>query len=398
MFNGLKSTVAAVLIFTAILLPLHGCGGGEPETGNAPTIESKEPGTETRQEPAASAAVRIRQAVVRSCEDDENSDFCEAAYSLIARWVANEITDEEFVQGIIDLRPPEEIPVPASPSPGTPEPSPEPAAADDDPPALVESNPVGLVWKNPPGVPRVNVGGDQVWLYFDKPLFHYDSMPSTAFTVIVDGEKRALSLATTRHNSWAYGYIRKWGWVSLWIGGDHISDFIHAGEENITVSYDREKAGNKPLRGLDGAEVASFSRKPVVNGSERGAAGSGDGSAIEYSEVSLITSGENAPAISANGQTITLKFDDMLEEESVPNVGAFTVATDEAEGRTLGILSVSVSGDTMTIYLAATVLKGEGITVSYDREEAYTELTDEAGLPIEGFGAVSVVNRSQVEE
>ena len=216
--------------------------------------------------------------------------------------------------------------------------------------------------------------------------------------MIVDGEKRALGLATTRHGSWAYGYIRKWGWVSLWIGGDLISDFIHAGEENITVSYDREKAGNKPLRGLDGAEVASFSRKPVVNGSERGAAGSGDGSAIEYSEVSLITSGENAPAVSTDGRTITLKFDDMLDEESVPNVDAFTVTTDEAEGRTLGISSVSVSGDTMEISPAATVLKGEGITVSYDREEAYRELTDEAGLPIEGFGAVSVVNRSQVEE
>ena len=32
------------------------------------------------------------------------SDFCTRAYALIAQWVAGQITDEEFVDGVVELR------------------------------------------------------------------------------------------------------------------------------------------------------------------------------------------------------------------------------------------------------------------------------------------------------
>ena len=469
-FSGFQARVF-LLIFTAILLPLHGCGGGEPETGNAPTIESKEPGTEIRPE---SAAARISQEVVRSCQDDENSDFCVPAYELIARWEANEITDEDFVQGIIDLRTPSELPVPASPSPSSepaasasaarisqevvracsqvsfekhiaywphfcvpayeliarwdaneitdedfvqdmidfinlseiPAPSFLPGTADDDPPVLLESPPSSA----PPGIsaPRVVPDGSLIILHFDKPLFrsawirNYRSLPPGAFTVIVDGEKRAVLDAVLWTEIWYDP--RRWGRVRLRFYYQHYPlpagqvrtvPFIRAGED-VTVSYDREKAGDMRLRGVNGAEVASFSGKPVVNESEYGV----PEPVIEYSEVSLITSGENAPAVSADGQTITLKFSGELREDPSPWRYAFLVSYYLHDGIPIvfPIQEVSITGDTVELSLEDAITIDKSVFISYKHGLANDPVgfEDKAGLPIEGFSKVSIVNRSQV--
>ncbi len=86
------------------------CGGGEPDTAEAPepappAVEAPEPETTTRTPSASSEAEKVRANLTRTCAGD-NSDFCTAAYAVIARWVAGELTDEEFVQAIVDLLPP----------------------------------------------------------------------------------------------------------------------------------------------------------------------------------------------------------------------------------------------------------------------------------------------------
>lgn len=88
----------ALCVFCALAF---GCGGGEPDTVEAPEPETT---TGPPAPPAASSeAARVRANLMRSC-DGEDSDFCAAAYAAIASWVAGELTDEEFVQEIVSLR------------------------------------------------------------------------------------------------------------------------------------------------------------------------------------------------------------------------------------------------------------------------------------------------------
>ncbi len=106
---------------------------------------------------------------------------------------------------------------------------------------------------------------------------------------------------------------------------------------------------------------------------------------------SLVETGDGSPMV--DGDMLTLTFDDMLDSTSVPAVGAFTVTTDEAEGRTIGVSSVAISGMTVTLTLAADVTEGEEITVAYDKDEAGANvIKDDAGLELPSFAAKAVRN------
>ncbi len=108
---------------------------------------------------------------------------------------------------------------------------------------------------------------------------------------------------------------------------------------------------------------------------------------------SLVETGDGAPMV--EDDMLTLTFDDMLDDKSVPAVGAFTVTTDEAEGRTIGVSSVAISGMTVTLTLAADVTEGEEITVAYDKDEAGDNvIKDDAGLELASFAAKAVENNS----
>ena len=78
-----------------LLVGLLGCGGGESGTAENSGSSSGEP---------TSRAVAIRAQVESSCPTSSESDFCSRAYRAIARWVAGEITDEEFVNQIVAIR------------------------------------------------------------------------------------------------------------------------------------------------------------------------------------------------------------------------------------------------------------------------------------------------------
>lgn len=86
----LKNLTAAVLLALFLL----GCGGN---------TEREEPvgtGGDVTVTPEPSAV----QAEVNSRCLNSESDFCTRAYALIAQWIAGEITDEEFVNQIDELR------------------------------------------------------------------------------------------------------------------------------------------------------------------------------------------------------------------------------------------------------------------------------------------------------
>lgn len=101
----------ALCVFCALAF---GCGGGEPDTAAdvpepaPPAAEAPEPETPTQAPAPPSEAEKVRANLMRSCAG-EDSDFCAAAYAAISRWVAGELTDEEFVQEIVALRPEPEV-------------------------------------------------------------------------------------------------------------------------------------------------------------------------------------------------------------------------------------------------------------------------------------------------
>ena len=109
-------TILRTFALAALCGLVFACGGGEPPTATNP--EPASPAVPAQGSPESAEAVRA--SVVRTCAGEE-SDFCSAAYALIARWVAGEISDEDFVQGIVALRPPSPALEPTDP-PDDPEP------------------------------------------------------------------------------------------------------------------------------------------------------------------------------------------------------------------------------------------------------------------------------------
>ena len=73
-----------------------------------------------------------------------------------------------------------------------------------------------------------------------------------------------------------------------------------------------------------------------------------------------------------SGTTITLEYDEVLDEESVPAAAAFTVTQADSAGLTapIGVTGVSVSGTRVTLTLARAPGSGNRVTVSYDPAKA----------------------------
>jgi len=92
-----------------------------------------------------------------------------------------------------------------------------------------------------------------------------------------------------------------------------------------------------------------------------------------------------------NGRTLVLTYGAALNESSVPAASAFSVSVDRAETRHPE--SVSVSGREVRLRLAAAVLAGQGVRVSYRRPSANPiRGVDGTGAP--SFGLRAVKNES----
>ena len=94
---------------------------------------------------------------------------------------------------------------------------------------------------------------------------------------------------------------------------------------------------------------------------------------------------------SVDGKTLTLTFDEALDENSTPATTTFEVTVGD-EGR--GLDGVSVSDRVVTLNLASAVASGHTVTVSYDApsEESAARIRDLAGNAAPSFSGQTVTN------
>ena len=104
-----------------------------------------------------------------------------------------------------------------------------------------------------------------------------------------------------------------------------------------------------------------------------------------------------APALtgaSVDGATLTLTWDEALDEGSVPGTDAFAVTV---AGAARGVTGVSVRGSTAALTLVAAVAAGETVTVGYTvpAGAGASPIRDATGNPAAGFPAESVTNATR---
>ena len=69
----------------------------------------------------------------------------------------------------------------------------------------------------------------------------------------------------------------------------------------------------------------------------------------------------------AHLKRLTLTFDETLNQNSVPSADAFTVTVNGSEVSLASVEPVAVSGNTVTLFLAAAVVSTDAVTVSYTK-------------------------------
>ena len=92
-----------------------------------------------------------------------------------------------------------------------------------------------------------------------------------------------------------------------------------------------------------------------------------------------------------DGDTLTLRYNEALNGNSTPAVGAFTVTV---AGQPATLAGVAVDGDTVTLTLSAAVARGDAVTVSY-RVPTANPVKDAAGNAVGELTGVTVVNKTQ---
>ena len=94
-----------------------------------------------------------------------------------------------------------------------------------------------------------------------------------------------------------------------------------------------------------------------------------------------------------DGATLTLTYDEALDENSEPSSDAFSVAVG---GTGRAVDGVSVAGDTVTLTLASAVTAADTVTVSYTAptDTAAPRIQDEAGNPAASFSDQDVENNT----
>lgn len=168
-----------------------------------------------------------------------------------------------------------------------------------------------------------------------------DSWPSTAnFNVTVNDEARRISYVYT--------------------SGDSVYVILETGVavgQNVKISY---SGGSSPIRDTSGNAAAAFGAREVVNGVD--------------TALPKPTSG------TISGSTVVLYFSQSLKSPSAYAYEQFTVT---ADGTSMGVKSVSQSGQSLTLSLNTSVGDGQVVQVSY-KPGAYP-IQDYRGQNIAGF-------------
>ncbi len=178
-----------------------------------------------------------------------------------------------------------------------------------------------------------NTDDTQIVITFDETLQTNASLDTGAFTITETGEGNQAQSVTAASASGTD--------VTL-----TISPGVSNGGTSLTVDYDKGVYVNI-IKDDSGNEVANFTGETVTNDS-------GETTAPSYVSMD----------VTAGTSTITLNFDENLNESAVPLLGDFDVSM-KAPPETLTPNLVTVSGNTVTITVDETILSGKDVRVIY---------------------------------
>ncbi len=104
---------------------------------------------------------------------------------------------------------------------------------------------------------------------------------------------------------------------------------------------------------------------------------------------SVDTGAPSLQSASATGTTLTLTFDEALDEGKVPDASAFAVTRN---GSTLTVTNVSIGGGVVTLTLSAAVRNGDDVDATYTKPGSGDTLRDPSGNEVASFGPTAVTN------
>ena len=210
---------------------------------------------------------------------------------------------------------------------------------------------------------RAKAESHRLVLVYDERLDESSVPGAGAFTVTVDGTARALSTSgavTVRGRE-----------VTLNLRN------VSTGQA-VTVSYTPPVgAGAAPIRDEARNAAAAFTDHAVRN----------------------FFRDPRAPVLSGatvTGTALVLAYDEVLDDSSVPEAGAFAVTVAGAARALAETRPVVVSGMTVTLTLATPVLQGEAVTVSYEAPDGLlaNPVQDLSDTPAAGFADRAVTNET----
>ena len=203
-----------------------------------------------------------------------------------------------------------------------------------------------------PELETAEVNGDTLTLTYDEALDETSTPAAGAFTVTVEGS--AVSVSNVAVSGMA---------VTLTLGA--------AADAREAVSLDYAPPGASPIRDAAENPAAALTGETVTNNTPDTRAPE-----LETAEV--------------NGDTLTLTYDEALDETSTPAAGAFTVTV---EGSAVSVSNVAVSGMAVTLTLGAAADAREAVSLDYAPPGA-SPIRDAAENPAAALTGETVTNNT----
>lgn len=229
-----------------------------------------------------------------------------------------------------------------------------------------------------PAVASATVDGTSLVITFNEPLAAAGSLDNDAFTVRKSSPAQTLTLTGSPAISGN----------TVMLTLDTASS-VTASDSNVKVAYTKPDSGSEnTIVDRFGNETATFGDQDVGN---------------LKADTTAPALAANSPAVlAADGLTLTLTYNEALNETSVPLRTAFTVKATPAGGSedTLSLArsdGVSVSGSAVTLKLASPIAHNDAsVKVSYIRPTSGPAIKDAAGNDARGFTDQVVTNHSTI--
>ena len=160
---------------------------------------------------------------------------------------------------------------------------------------------------------------------------------------------------------------------------------VVATDTDIKVSY--SKPSSNPIKDLAGHEADAFSDKAVGN--------------QLADSVAPELHGTTGPTLASDGRTLTITFNEAMNESSTPAASAFAVkATPQGDSEQTDLATnatVTVEGSTVKLVLAKPIAHNDGsVKVSYAKPQSGAVLEDANGNDLATFGDQNVTNGSLI--